>query len=143
MARETGTPGIENPNVPPNFSTYVRLETRSRAGPAGWIRTPAADGSPIPKYVGRTSVASRVCPAASVTVAGSGGVPWTTRGRSVIVNVAGEPETFVTYRSVRKKSEFAPVACEAWAITMSSDERGTRCAAANTPSPVVSSTKVA
>src|SRR5207247_11212088 len=35
IASEAAIPGIAKPNVPPNLSTYVRVETASRAGALG------------------------------------------------------------------------------------------------------------
>ncbi len=58
------SPGIENPNVPPNFSTYVRVDTASRAAPLGWMRSPAADGSSSPNSFASTSSFSSVAPGA-------------------------------------------------------------------------------
>ena len=66
IAVEAATPGTENPNVPPNLVTYVRVETASRAALLGWIRRPAAEGSPRPNSVARRSRRSSVWPGAIV-----------------------------------------------------------------------------
>src|SRR5207237_4748912 len=121
---DADSPGMKKPNVPPNFSTNVRVETTSCAGPVGWTRIPAADGSWSPNRVFRTSRFSSVWPGPSVITAGGAGVPVRSLGMSESANVTGLPPTFVTYRLVLKNVSLFPRAYEAW-VTMTSVEEGT------------------
>src|SRR5215468_4241629 len=89
IAVDAATPGTENPKVPPNFVTYVRVETASFAGPLGWIRRPAADGSPRPNSLASTSRRASVWPGAIVYTFGGPGVPASRSGRSETVTVTG------------------------------------------------------
>ena len=113
-----------------------------RDAPGARRRSGGSAGPPPKGRRGRTSLAQDVGaprgsrPGARVYTRGPARAsPFRTRGISDTVTWAGAEPRFVTWRSVRKKSPLAPVACDACATTMSSAVASRVRGGWNTPSP--------